>query len=40
MFLNFYVENKNIFHDIFPSELESQNNSNSEPENGSIINIK
>ena len=39
MFLNFYVENKNIFHDIFPSELESQNNSNSEPENGSIINI-
>ena len=39
MFLNFYVENKNVFHDIFPSELESQNNSNSETENGSIINI-
>ena len=40
MYINFYVENKNIFRDIHPYELESQNyiNSEKEKENGSINN--
>ena len=36
MYINFYVENKNIFRDIPPYELEFQNYRNSEKENRSI----